>query len=698
MKLMNRNHKTFILKSTHLFKWVLLLFVSAIAMMGLYDFFWVHPSFTALISENTEKEAIRIATHMQSLLIKSETLANKDDIPADFTRHIKDLQKDFGLMKVKVFSPSGEVIYSTDPKDIGYVNKEKYFHDIVMKGKPYSKVVQKGTKSLEKQTFQLHVAETYVPIIRGSRIAGVFEIYLDVTDAQVKLNALMLRSHLSLFGMALALLAVVIIVSRAAGKALAERELIETELRQMQKAVDTLHIGITITDTKGKIVNINPAEAAMHGYTVEELIGKDARIFAPPHNWKPIRFDEMKAFKYWERESVNIRKDGSLFPVYLASDVILNNNGEPIGSTTACMDITERKQTERQIIRQGAELKEINYELSLLHSVSSAISRTIDMNELLLIVLRAVTGISVFAVEHKAVIFIIEGDRMKLASHLGHTDAFLNLHRNMRVGDCLCGLAAKTGEILISKNSTEDSRHSIEYSHMTLHGHVIVPLKAAGNTVGVLSLYLPPDLEINEGGIKILSDIGNQVGIAIENAKLYEETKALSLQDALTGLANRRLLNIIFQRNFIRVKRFGDPLSLLMLDIDHFKKYNDTYGHLAGDRLLISIADTVSAEVRETDLVVRYGGEEFLILLPDTDITHAQQTAERIRKAVEKKTGVTISLGVSTHQYEMREKEELIDKADIALYKAKQNGRNRVEVYGGLTHIQEKGEGGARNS
>jgi diguanylate cyclase (GGDEF)-like protein len=343
------------------------------------------------------------------------------------------------------------------------------------------------------------------------------------------------------------------------------------------------------------------------------------------------------------------------------------------------MDITERKHTERQIIRQGAALKELNYELSMLHSVSSAISRTIDMNELLPIVLSVVTGISVFAVQRKAGIFIIEGDRMKLASHLGHTDEFLALHKNIKVGDCLCGLAAKTGEIIVSKNSAEDSRHSITYTGPP-HGHVIVPLKAAAKTVGVLYLYLPRDLEINEERMKILSDIGSQVGIAIENAKLYEETKTLSLHDSLTGLANRRLLDIIFERNFIRARRFASPLSVLMLDIDHFKKYNDAYGHLAGDRLLCEVADTTLKEIRETDLVARYGGEEFLILLPDTDITHAHETAERIRKAVEKKTKVTVSLGVSTLQHGMREKEELIDKADTALYKAKQKGRNRVEA------------------
>ena len=215
---------------------------------------------------------------------------------------------------------------------------------------------------------------------------------------------------------------------------------------------------------------------------------------------------------------------------------------------------------------------------------------------------------------------------------------------------------------------------------MTPHGHVILPLKAAGKTVGVLYLYMPRDLEINEERMKILSNIGSQVGIAIENAKLYEETKAFSLHDPLTGLANRRMLDIIFERNFIRAKRFSSPLSVLMLDIDHFKRYNDAYGHPAGDRLLCEVAYTTLEEIREIDLVARYGGEEFLILLPDTDITHAHEAAERIRKAVEKKTKITVSLGVSTLQHGMREKEELIDKADTALYKAKQNGRNRVEA------------------
>lgn len=661
---------------------IVFLSVAAIAVLGLYDFFYVHPLFTKLINEESEKDAVRIATHMQSMLITGDALLTKDIMPINFARHIEDWQKEFGLIKVKVFSLSGEVIYSTDQENMGHINRERYFHEIVLKGNTHAKVVQKGVKSLEGQTFQFHVVETYVPIIRGSRVVGVFEIYLDITEIKERLSNLILFADLSLFGMAFILLSGVIMVSCKAGKIIAGRERVGLELLRVQKAVETMHIGITITDRGGEILYINPFDAAMHGYSVEELIGKAARILAPPDNWKPIHFEKMKAFEYWERESVNIRKDGSMFPVYLASDVVLDERGEPIGIATACLDITERKQAERQIIRQSAEIKEMNYELSVLYRVSSAISRTMDMNELLSIVLSAVTDISVFAVERKGGVFIIEGDRMKLVSHLGHSEEFLNLHKDMRIGDCLCGLAAETGEIIISKNSLEDGRHSIRYPDMSSHGHICVPLKAANKTVGVLYLYLPLDVDIKEQRMKILSAIGNEVGIAIQNAKLYEETKLLSLHDPLTGLANRRLLDIIFERNFFRAKRFESPLSVIMMDVDHFKKYNDTYGHPAGDKLLAEIANAALKETRETDLVSRYGGEEFLILLPEADGAQAYEAAERIRRSVKAETGVTVSLGVSSYHQGLQKKEELIDRADTALYYAKKRGRNRTEVSG----------------
>lgn len=164
-----------------------------------------------------------------------------------------------------------------------------------------------------------------------------------------------------------------------------------------------------------------------------------------------------------------------------------------------------------------------------------------------------------------------------------------------------------------------------------------------------------------------------------ELSKMYEEAKEYSLHDPLTGLANRRMMEVDLERGLALAHRSGRPFSILMMDIDHFKKYNDTHGHPAGDRLLAASAKVLTEEVRGADLVARYGGEEFIVLLPDTDLDGALNTAEKIRKAVSESLGVTVSLGAATYRKEEKT-EELINRADKALYRAKEGGRNRVET------------------
>lgn len=144
-----------------------------------------------------------------------------------------------------------------------------------------------------------------------------------------------------------------------------------------------------------------------------------------------------------------------------------------------------------------------------------------------------------------------------------------------------------------------------------------------------------------------------------ELAKMYEEMRNLSLHDPLTGIANRRRMDIELKGCMARAKRYGTPISVVMMDIDRFKEYNDKYGHPAGDRMLAEIAETVSKNVRDVDIVARYGGEEFLIMLSDTDITGAGIMAERIRKIIQEKAGVTVSLGVASFSKEMKKEEEL---------------------------------------
>ncbi|MBI5407985.1 MAG: diguanylate cyclase [Nitrospirae bacterium] len=362
---------------------------------------------------------------------------------------------------------------------------------------------------------------------------------------------------------------------------------------------------------------------------------------------------------------------------------VVRKNSELIEAQEKLRSLNRQLEAEILERRQAEEsLKKRNSELSVIHKVSSAISKTIDVKELFAEIMETITGLDILRFEHKGVVFIAEGDRLNLAYMIGCPDEFVNSHSSLRIGTCLCGLAAEKGEIIVSKNSDNDDRHTIKPSGITPHGHIIIPLKAENRLVGVLCLYLLPDIidDIDESKMEMLYSLGNQIGIALNNARLYEETRSLSLHDPLTGLANRRLMEINLEKDLAIAKRYGKPLSVVMLDIDYFKKYNDKYGHTAGDRLLSGIGRILSREVRASDLAVRYGGEEFLIIMPETDLQKAREAAERLRKAVENEAGVTISLGVSSYRNDILKKEDLIVCADSALYRAKQNGRNRVEA------------------
>lgn len=166
--------------------------------------------------------------------------------------------------------------------------------------------------------------------------------------------------------------------------------------------------------------------------------------------------------------------------------------------------------------------------------------------------------------------------------------------------------------------------------------------------------------------------------------RMEEKLKKLSTKDNLTGFYNRRKFKEIIRIEIERVKRYNQPLSLIMFDIDHFKKVNDTYGHGAGDYVLKTIAGIVRKNIRKIDYLFRWGGEEFLILSSETQLDKAHALAERIRKAIESykfnKVGkVTVSFGV-TELTEIDTQDSFIKRADDAMYKAKEKGRNRVEV------------------
>ena len=170
---------------------------------------------------------------------------------------------------------------------------------------------------------------------------------------------------------------------------------------------------------------------------------------------------------------------------------------------------------------------------------------------------------------------------------------------------------------------------------------------------------------------------------------MYTQTKQLSITDALTNLYNRRYFETTFAREFARAKRYNSQLSLVVVDIDWFKKINDTYGHSCGDYVLRELSWLMAENFRQTDIIFRYGGEEFVILLTETDGKSAIIPVERLRRAVEDnkfkfkgvELNVTISAGISSNK-DVNEVCQMFDNADKALYQAKEEGRNRVRTFG----------------
>ncbi len=216
----------------------------------------------------------------------------------------------------------------------------------------------------------------------------------------------------------------------------------------------------------------------------------------------------------------------------------------------------------------------------------------------------------------------------------------------------------------------------------------IFPLKAGDATVGTLVCGSRKADALPESAQKELSMLALQAAEALVRTRLYEQAERMATTDGLTGLLNRRTFNALLERRLREAQRYERPLSLLLLDIDHFKKVNDTHGHPAGDAVLRGVAGVAQKQARETDLVARYGGEELALILPETDVRGALAIAERIRKAVEATPHatdqgtlkVTLSVGLAMWPGAGELPEQLLQDADRALYRAKQNGRNRVEA------------------
>jgi diguanylate cyclase (GGDEF)-like protein len=213
---------------------------------------------------------------------------------------------------------------------------------------------------------------------------------------------------------------------------------------------------------------------------------------------------------------------------------------------------------------------------------------------------------------------------------------------------------------------------------------LVVPIQRSGQLMGAMELYLNEWRELSEDQADLLNGVASQAAIAIRHAQLFQAQEENALTDELTKLPNRRALAQRFLQEMQRARRHHNAIAFLMIDLDHFKQVNDTYGHLNGDAVLAELAQILVTGARESDVCARYGGEEFALILHETTEQGARTLAERIRARIAGATfpgglKLTISIGVAATD-EPALFTQLIDRADQALYAAKQGGRNQVRV------------------
>ncbi|MDN5331814.1 MAG: hypothetical protein PWP45_1039 [Tepidanaerobacteraceae bacterium] len=337
------------------------------------------------------------------------------------------------------------------------------------------------------------------------------------------------------------------------------------------------------------------------------------------------------------------------------------------------------------IFKMYMSLITTNRELTALYDVAATLSSTLNTDEVIKIVFDSAKSIAPW---DTICLFLYQHGFLVPVMYEGFSDDSIKNFR-IKPGEGITGktLISKKGEVASYKK--ESACLKVPGLPQDTKTVMSVPLINSSGIVGALTLTSSRKDAYNAKNLKIMSILANQAAVAISNAQLFDKTSHLAATDGLTGLYNHRYIYNQLEHMVNHVRNCGGTFSLILIDIDHFKSYNDSYGHLMGDKVLKKLAEILKQNVRNGDIVGRYGGEEFAIILPDTPGSEAYAIAERIRKAVEstefavteegKKIFVTVSAGVASCPDDALSVKELVNKADQALlFGAKKKGRNRV--------------------
>lgn len=317
-------------------------------------------------------------------------------------------------------------------------------------------------------------------------------------------------------------------------------------------------------------------------------------------------------------------------------------------------------------------------ELSILYEIGQGLISTLELDVLFANTLQRLKDTMGYV--NCAILFVDE-ERQELyfRSSFGYPHEVTKMR--IKIGHGLTGAAVQSRQLVYVPDVSVEPRYVSGMKET--RSELSVPLEVGRKVIGVLDVESPVINGFSDWEINLFKSISAQLSIAVEKSMLYEETRSLSLTDPLTETANRRHFNIILDSEIKRSERYGRPLSLIIIDLDHFKEYNDRYGHPAGDTVLKEFTRMMYREIRDIDFMARYGGDEFIIVLPETDVMFAKLVGERIRQKIESNPidpNVTVSLGIASFPKDARDRDSLVESADRALYIAKQLGGNRIAL------------------
>lgn len=434
---------------------------------------------------------------------------------------------------------------------------------------------------------------------------------------------------------------------------------------------DQAAIGIALTSADGRWLQVNPRVCEITGYGAEELLATNYQGITHPDDQagdcvlvaRLLRGE----LKTCARDKRFVRKDGSIVWVHIAVSLVAGREGN-VYFAAALEDVSQRKAAEAQLAALHGQLEQRIEQRT--RELRASNDRWQEQNARL----QLVTQLSRRLASAPA-----EADARAIAAQL--------LPRIFEGSSGAVYLAGADGEYAAAFGWGDSWRARIAPVVATRPDNPArpmarVPMIAGGHVIGLLCVDARATADD-----PMLATVAEQVALAIANVRLRGELEFQATRDTLTGLRNRRYLNEFLPRSITIAQRSSAPLSLLVLDVDHFKRFNDLHGHEAGDTVLAAVAAAIAGNLREGDVAFRHGGEEFVAVLPAADTPEAIACAERIRTAVSTlavttRAGalprITLSVGVSTLSPDGATMDQLLGVADAALYRAKHDGRNCV--------------------